>query len=442
MRASLATMPRRATGTITPHHWADGRTVTFRLKVRTDGVRYTITLGTNHEGWSTERAQVELEQIMRRIERGTWEPPARSETEAPNQLDRNETVRVTAYRWWQRRKTELASNTELDYKWRLDHALRHLGSEATAELDARRVDAFRQQLVGRGLSPRSVNMVLDLLAQILDDAVEYGLLDANPARGKRRRMKVPKSSRTFLEPDMVVDLLDVAGAWERELPAHQHYGRRAFLATLCLSGPRISELIESPRGRLDLHTGQLVLGKKTEAGIDRTLELSAFLLDEIRGHMAAVPAHLRDAHGAALPIFPTRTGGRLNPSNVRNRLLNGTLARGTRKPTQGVVQRVNEKRAAEGRMLLPTRVTPHTLRRTYASLCFFAGRDLRWVMGQLGHDDPRMTLAVYAQCMKRSQIDEALIWELMRFPDEADKPGLKGSFGPTNGPTRRSRVGP
>jgi len=53
-------------------------------------------------------------------------------------------------------------------------------------------------------------------------------------------------------------------------------------------------------------------------------------------------------------------------------------------------------------MLLPARVTPHTLRRTYASLCFFAGRDLRWVMGQLGHDDPRMTLAVHAQCMKQN----------------------------------------
>jgi hypothetical protein len=67
-------------------------------------------------------------------------------------------------------------------------------------------------------------MVLDLLAQVLDDAVEYGLLDANPARGRRRRMKVPKASRTFLEPDMVVDVLDAAGAWERELPAFVHGG--------------------------------------------------------------------------------------------------------------------------------------------------------------------------------------------------------------------------
>jgi integrase len=431
VQASLARMPRRATGRIEPHEWADGRTVTFRLKLRAHGQRYTITLGTNHAGWSMERAQVELEQIMGQIERGTWEPHKKRPAVAA-ELDRDETLRVTAYRWWQRRKTELASNTQLDYKWRLKYVVRYLGSAITAELDARRVDEFRQQLVGLGLSPRSVNMALDLLAQILDDAVEYGLLEANPARGRRRRMKVPKASRTFLEPDMVVDLLEAAGAWERELPEHQRYGRRAFLAALCLSGPRISELIETPRGRLDLHTGQIVLGKKTEAGIDRTLELSAFLLGELRAHLAAVPAHLHESHGTGLPIFPTRTGGRLNPSNVRNRLLNGTPARGTSKAIRGVVQRANDKRAAEGRMLLPARVTPHTLRRTFASLCFFAGRDLRWVMGQLGHEDPRMTLAVYAQCMKRSQIDHALVWELMRFPDEADE---RRSFGPTNDPT-------
>ena len=71
-------------------------------------------------------------------------------------------------------------------------------------------------------------------------------------------------------------------------------------------------------------------------------------------------------------------------------------------------------------------MTPHTLRRTFASLCFFVGRDLRWVMGQLGHDDPRMTLAVYAQCMKRKRIDQALVWRLMRFPDEAEDPTVNG----------------
>ena len=183
-------------------------------------------------------------------------------------------------------------------------------------------------------------MILDLLAQTLDDAVEYELLSANPARGKRRRLK-------------------------------------------------------------------------TAAGIDRHLELSALLVEELRAHVESLPAAVRKQQGSAMPLFPTRTGGRLNPSNIRNRLLAGTPAGEGKGPIKGVVERANEKRAAQGRMLLPATVTPHTLRRTLASLCFFAGRDLRWVMGQLRHDEPRMTLAVYAQCMKGSRIDQDLVWTLM-----------------------------
>jgi integrase len=418
-------MARRATGAIETHAWRDGRTVTVRARLRAYGRRYRIDFGTNHEGWSVERARVELDRILQQIERGTWQPPGQAD-EPEAALDGDETLHVTASRWWQRRKAELAPNTRLDYRWRLDHVLRSLARERTAGLHVHRVDAFRGELEAAGLSPRSVNMVLDLLAQVLDDAVEYGLLEANPARGKRRRAKVPKSSRTFLEPDMVVDLLDVADAWEHSLPAHQRYGRRPFLATLCLAGPRISELTGAQLARLDLRDGGLQLGLKTEAGIERHLELSAYLIAELRAHVDSIPSALRKHAGSALPLFPTRPGGRLNASNVRNRLLNGTLARNGKPAIKGAVERANEKRAAEGRMLLPATVTPHTLRRTFASLCFFAGRDLRWVMGQLGHDDPRMTLAVYAQCMKRKRIDHELVWTLMRFPDETDDPTSNG----------------
>lgn len=420
MTGMVAAMPPRASGTIESYPWKDGRTVAFTLRVRYRGQRHRITLGTNHQGWNQARAEIELDEVLRQIQRGTWQAPSTAAPAAPR-VDHDETIHLTASRWWQRRETELAPTTQADYRWRLDHLLRELADTPTTSMDARRVDEFRQRLVGRGLSPRSVNMVLDLLAQVLDDAVEYELLDANPARGRRRRMKVAKASRAFLEPDMVLDLLQVAGDWERELPAHQRYGRRAFLATLCLAGPRISELTDARRARLDVHRGSLVLGKKTEAGTERHLELSAFLLDELRGHLATLPTD----RAVGAPLFPTRTGGRLNASNVRNRLLAET------------VRRANERRELEGRMLLPDRVTPHTLRRTFASLCFFAGRDLRWVMGQIGHDDPRMTLAVYAQAMQRSRVDEHVVWQLMRFSDEPEQRhggrranGPKGTIGP------------
>jgi hypothetical protein len=42
-----------------------------------------------------------------------------------------------------------------------------------------------------------------------------------------------------------------------------------------------------------------------------------------------------------------------------------------------------------------------------------------------------MTLAVYAQCMKRSQVDEAVVWQLLRFPNEPEDLQKRG-FAPTN----------
>jgi integrase len=253
---TLVVVPPSATGTIETHEWKDGRTVTYRARVRAQGERHRIDFGTNHEGWSAERARVELDGILERIERGTWTPPSRIPP-APPPGDETETLHVTASRWWQRRQGELAPNTQLDYRWRLDYLLAELAHDPTSAIDVRRVDDFRQALVGRGLSARSVNMVLDLLAQILDDAVDYEMLAANPARGKRRRMRVAKPARSFLEPDMVVDLLDAAGEWEAALPPHQQYGRRTFLALLCLSGgPRISEATAADRGELDLHAAR------------------------------------------------------------------------------------------------------------------------------------------------------------------------------------------
>jgi integrase len=50
---------------------------------------------------------------------------------------------------------------------------------------------------------------------------------------------------------------------------------------------------------------------------------------------------------------------------------------------------------------LPT-TTPHTLRRTYISIALIANEfDVKWVMGQVGHEDSTMTMDVYAQLQQR-----------------------------------------
>lgn len=49
------------------HVWKDGRTVTFRARVRAYGRQWRIAFGTNHEGWSEERARVEMDAILEKI---------------------------------------------------------------------------------------------------------------------------------------------------------------------------------------------------------------------------------------------------------------------------------------------------------------------------------------------------------------------------------------
>jgi hypothetical protein len=71
--------------------------VTVRARLRAYGRRYWIDFGTNHEGWSVERARVELDRILQQVERGPWQPSSRSE-ESTSTLDGDETVHVTASR--------------------------------------------------------------------------------------------------------------------------------------------------------------------------------------------------------------------------------------------------------------------------------------------------------------------------------------------------------
>jgi Phage integrase family len=86
-------------------------------------------------------------------------------------------------------------------------------------------------------------------------------------------------------------------------------------------------------------------------------------------------------------VFATASGRHRDKDNVRT-----ILSR--------VVKRANAVRKARG--LAPLRpVVPHTLRRTYISLMLEAGAPLHYVMDQVGHEDSKTTLEIYAQVQKR-----------------------------------------
>ena len=53
------------------------------------------------------------------------------------------------------------------------------------------------------LSHGSINKTIRLLATILEQAVEYGYIDRNPAAGRKRLLRESKPSRSYLQPDQV-----------------------------------------------------------------------------------------------------------------------------------------------------------------------------------------------------------------------------------------------
>jgi integrase len=422
-------MPRRSGGHIERRPWRDGRTTSWRIHVSVDGRPHKLTLGTNHEGWNDERAEVELDKIGAQIRRGTWAPPAQTSpvsvpADEPAGEAPPETIHVTLSRWWQSKRKEIAPNTRNDYEWRLGLLLRFRPETPTAEIDEQWVDALRDWLAdqparnrksGQKLSPVSVNKPLGVLAQALDLAVDHKKAPYNPARGKRRKMKVRKRKGAFLEPDMVRDLIETAGEWEQELRkrrrADQCFGRRSLVTALCLCGPRISELVAADGGDFDLGEGLWrIPDSKTPAGV-RLVEATDFAASEIRAHVARKKEDGRPA-GAGDPMWVSSNGTRLGAENVRRML-------------RALVKRTNKKREAGGKMLLP-HVTPHTLRRTFASMCFWAKRELPWVMNQIGHEDSRMTVEVYASASKRKRVDRKLVWGFMRFADEPKRPPGSG----------------
>jgi integrase len=137
---------------------------------------------------------------------------------------------------------------------------------------------------------------------------------------------------------------------------------------------------------VDLAAGRLVVrDAKTDAGV-REVDLTPALRELLTEN------HMSTAHRAPdLPFFATSSGRRRDKDNVRNRVLRPAL------------ERANLRLQEAGSPPLPEAITPHSLRRTYISLLLTAGADPQYVMQQVGHTDPALTLRIYAQVLKRRQ---------------------------------------
>jgi integrase len=410
---------------------------TYALRFTANGKRHYVTLGRPKDGWTEKRAQDELQSTLAAVRAGTWKPwePAPEPQEDPS-------FHEFASQWFEDTKDEWRENTRLDYYWQLRfHLLPFFKDHRLAQITVAEVDRYRNSKLAenrviraaaakgkprmqeytdkrgrrckrpeRPLSAASINKTITRLGQILEVAVERELIARNPAKigGKRRRAKASKPQRAYLDrAEQITALLDAASRMDAEARVTGRIARRALLATLTLAGLRISEALELRWREVDLAAGRLrVRQSKTDAGA-RYVDLLPPLRDELASLRAALGANI----DPATLVFPSATGTRQDRNRVRNRIL------------AVAVKRANAQLLEDGFAPLPEGLTLHALRRTCASLLVATGRDPSYVMGQMGHTDPSVTLGIYAQVMQASDEDRGRLRALV----EGDYLAVAGS---------------
>jgi integrase/recombinase XerD len=206
---------------------------------------------------------------------------------------------------------------------------------------------------GRPYRATSIVRALSSIRAFHRFLMREGEADVDPTAGVIRP-KLPQRLPRPLSVDDVGLLLAQPGS-----STAQGLRDRAVLETLYGAGLRVSELVGLDVDDVDLEEGRVrVLGKGSK---ERDVPLGSYARDAIAAYLTRVRPEIATARSRSA-LFLNLRGGRL-----------------TRQGCTGIL----ERHAAAAR--LRTRVSPHTLRHSFATHLLEGGADIRVVQELLGH---------------------------------------------------------
>src|SRR5690349_3651774 len=135
-------MARPATGQVIERQTAVG--TLYALRFRAYGERRYVTLGRSRDGWTLERAELELQNVLADVRRGKWRPV----DPAPMPELRDPTFHEFASEWLAAREGELRPRTIEIYRWQLTHhLLPFFHAHRLSQISIKEVDRYRQAKV-------------------------------------------------------------------------------------------------------------------------------------------------------------------------------------------------------------------------------------------------------------------------------------------------------
>jgi integrase/recombinase XerD len=214
---------------------------------------------------------------------------------------------------------------------------------------------FVYHLKDSGLGPASIRRAVSSLRSYFAFLLEEGVLDGDPSE----RLDAPRAGREL--PD-VLSVEEVQRLLETPDPDNPMFWRdRAVLEVLYATGVRVSELVGLKLANLDLEEGVCsVFGKGSK---ERIVPLGAPARRALERYLREVRPRLDEGKGSGT-VFLNRRGGPLSRMAIWN-LVREAAAKG------GIARRVS----------------PHTLRHTFATHLLEGGADLAAVQDLLGHAD-------------------------------------------------------
>lgn len=247
----------------------------------------------------------------------------------------------------------MSDKTIRNYKHRLGRLVTYLWDPLVNELHPRHLLLFRKELLEQWLSKKTINYHAIALRSFLKFLLKNDVETIAPE--KIELAKIPQREVSFLEEDELTDLL------QAPLLAELNELKRArdmlILAVLAGSGLRVSELISLTREMVDLRKRQFTIrGKGSKVRIAfLTKQASELLLEYLDLRL-----------DSALPLFISLSRNSYGEPLSRNAV-------------EAIVRKYAQYAG------IPKKVTPHTLRHSFATMILHRGGDIRSVQGLLGH---------------------------------------------------------
>ncbi|MBM7644347.1 integrase/recombinase XerC [Scopulibacillus daqui] len=240
--------------------------------------------------------------------------------------------------------------------------------EGVAAVSYASVRVFLTEMLSKGYSRRTVARKVSSLRSFYRYLVKEGIVFDNPfalTNLPKQEHRLPK----FLYQEELAKLFDV-----EDLTHPLGQRNQAILEVLYGTGVRVSECVGIRVADLDLDLGVvLVKGKGRK---ERYIPLGSFACDALERYLGDGREKLIKSDKKQNFLFVNYRGGQLSARSVRN-ILNKQIEKAS----------------------LTIKISPHTLRHTFATHLLDAGADLRSVQELLGHAE-LSTTQIYTHVTK------------------------------------------